>query len=334
MPSFTQLTREQRYQIYALRKQHLSQAEIARNIGVHRSTVCRELRRCQGIAAYQPEQAHQQALGFRYNAHKSFKIEGQLKSYLLFYLALDLSPEQISGILLLRHHLPLSFQSIYRYLQRDNWWGGELFKQLRKVGRRTSYLGDQRRRSKYSQPPVANRVSIRERPQVVERRKRFGDWEIDTIIGRKHKSALLSITERKSQFLCLKKLKEKNSDSVRNTTMTCLRRYQDKVKTITSDNGSEFAQHQDIAKSLKARFYFADPYSAWQRGTNENLNGLIRQYFPKKTDFRHVTDQEVQKVVNRLNHRPRKSLNYRTPAEVFLGQKPIWLDWVGVAIIG
>ncbi len=116
--------------------------------------------------------------------------------------------------------------------------------------------------------------------------------------------------------------------------MTCLRRYQDKVKTITSDNGSEFAQHQDIAKSLKARFYFADPYSAWQRGTNERLQVLIRQYFPKKTDFRHVTDQEVQKVVNRLNHRPRKSLNYRTPAEVFLGQKPIWLDWLSVAIIG
>ncbi|OZG69921.1 hypothetical protein BTA51_28720 [Hahella sp. CCB-MM4] len=206
MPSFTQLTREQRYQIYALRKQHLSQAEIARNNGVHRSTVCRELRRCQGVAAYQPEQSHQQALGFRYNAHKSFKIEGQLKSYLLFYLALDLSPEQISGTLQLRHQIPLSFQSIYRYLQRDNWWGGELFKQLRKVGRRYSYLGDQKRRPKCSQPPVSNRVSIRERPLVVERRKRLGDWEIDTIVGREHKSALLSITERKSQYLCLMNL--------------------------------------------------------------------------------------------------------------------------------
>ncbi|WP_094712528.1 IS30 family transposase [Hahella sp. CCB-MM4] len=251
----------------------------------------------------------------------------------MFYLAQDLSPEQISGTLQLRHQIPLSFQSIYRYLQRDNWWGGELFKQLRKVGRRYSYLGDQKRRPKCSQPPVSNRVSIRERPLVVERRKRLGDWEIDTIVGREHKSALLSITERKSQYLCLKKLKEKDSHAVKDTTLACLRRYQDKVKTITSDNGSEFARHQEIAKSLKARFYFADPYSAWQRGTNENTNGLVRQYFPKKTDFRKVTDQEVQTVANRLNHRPRKSLNYRTPAEVFLGQKPMWLDWVSVAII-
>ena len=273
-------------------------------------------------------------MGLRYTAHKSLKIEGQLRSYLLCYLVLDLSPEQIAGTLQLRHQISLSFQSIYRYLQRDNWWGGELFKQLRKVGKRHSYLGDQKRRRKSSQMPVANRVSIRERPPEVEHRRRLGDWEIDTIVGREHKSALLSITERKSQFLCLRKLNDKTSEAVKESTISCLRPYQGKVRTITSDNGSEFARHQDIARSLRAKFYFADPYSSWQRGTNENLNGLIRHYFPKKTDFGKVTTDEVKKVMNRLNHRPRKSLNYRTPAEVFLGQQPMWLDWVSVAVIG
>jgi IS30 family transposase len=153
--------------------------------------------------------------GFGTLAHKAFKIEGQLQSYLLFYLVLDLSPEQIAGTLQLRHQISLSYQSIYRYLQRDNWWGGELFKQLRKVGKRYSYLGDQKRRRKFSQMPVVNRVSIRERPPEVEHRRRLGDWEIDTIVGREHKSALLSITERKSQFLCLRKLNGKTSDAVK-----------------------------------------------------------------------------------------------------------------------
>ncbi len=164
---------------------------------------------------------------------------------------------------------------------------------------------------------IRGRVSIDERPAIVNAKQRIGDWEIDTIIGKNHKGVLLTAVERKSKFTLIKKLANKKADRMANATVNLLGPYQKKVFTITSDNGKEFANHDRIAKELKTGFYFAHPYHAWERGLNENTNGLIRQYFPKKSSFDNITDDQVQMVMNRLNNRPRKTLGFATPIEMF-----------------
>ncbi|MEW6563733.1 MAG: IS30 family transposase [Pseudomonadota bacterium] len=152
---------------------------------------------------------------------------------------------------------------------------------------------------------------------MVEERSRIGDWEADTIIGKSHKQAIVSLVERKSGYTLIRKVKRKTAQAVRRAAVSLLRPHQDKVHTLTSDNGKEFSQHEQIARSLKADFYFAHPYASWERGTNENTNGLIRQYFPKSRDFTSITQQEIDHAMQRLNNRPRKRLGYQTPAQVF-----------------
>jgi len=166
-----------------------------------------------------------------------------------------------------------------------------------------------------------NRVSIDERPAIVETRSRLGDWELDTIIGRGHKQALVSLTERKSRLTLIAKVKHKSADLVSRFVQHLLEPVVKKVFTLTSDNGKEFAKHQEIASALQADFYFTHPYPAWPRGLNENTDGLIRQYFPKKHDFTNITDKDVTMVMNKLNNRPRKCLGFKTPNEVFFGTK-------------
>ena len=163
------------------------------------------------------------------------------------------------------------------------------------------------------------------RPKIVEQRKRLGDWEADTIIGTQHKEALVSLVERKSRFVLLKKVARKTAVMVEQAIIELLAAFSDKVHTLTSDNGREFANHQQIASQLKARFYFAHPFAAWERGTNENTNGLVRQYFSKNCDFTIITDAEVEHVVQRLNTRPRKTLGFRTPQQVFFKQSSVAL---------
>jgi IS30 family transposase len=153
----------------------------------------------------------------------------------------------------------------------------------------------------------------------------LGDWEADTIIGQNHQQAILSLTERKSRLCLLKKVERNTAEAVEHAIAELLRRLAAKVKTITSDNGREFANHQSIEKKLQATFYFAHPFAAWERGTNENTNGLVRQYFPKGSDFSKITDSDIQWVTTRLNNRPRKRLNYRTPQRVFFKEQKIAL---------
>jgi IS30 family transposase len=172
---------------------------------------------------------------------------------------------------------------------------------------------------------MPNCRSIEERPQIVEQRKRVGDWEADTIIGQNHQQAILSLTERKSKLCLLKKVERNTAEAVEQAIEELLRPLAAKVKTITSDNGREFANHQSIEKKLQATFYFAHPYAAWERGTNENTNGLVRQYFPKGSDFSKITEGDIQWVTVRLNNRPRKKLSYRTPQRVFFNEQKIAL---------
>jgi len=313
MGQYTQLTQEQRYQIYAFMKAHFSKTNIAFEIGVHKSTISRELRRNQGKKGYRPKQAHAMALKRRTEANKFVKLTPQVIVFINECIQQDFSPEQVSGFLARTHHLRISHETIYQYILNDKTKGGTLYRHLR--------LSHKKRRKRYGshdrRGQIHGRISIDERPTIVETKERIGDWEIDTIIGKQHKGALLSLVERKSKFTLIRKLEKKQADLVAEAAIHLLKPYKEKVCTITADNGQEFAHHESIKEHLKTTVYFAHPYHAWERGLCENTNGLIRQYFPKGLHFELITDTQVQMVMNRLNNRPRKTLGYKTPNEVF-----------------
>jgi IS30 family transposase len=224
----------------------------------------------------------------------------------------DWSPEQVSGWLEKHQEIRISHEWIYQHILADQKAGGDLYTHLRQHGKRRKRYGKYDRRGK-----LPNRVSIEERPQIVEQRERLGDWEIDTLIGKEHRGALVSLVERKSRYTLLWPVSQRLANLVADATISLLHPFTGFVHTITGDNGKEFAEHVRIAEALKANFYFAHPYSAWERGTNENTNGLVRQYFPKKTDFSMIEVAETQLTAEKLNQRPRKCLDFMTPFEVF-----------------
>ncbi len=316
MNHYTQLTREQRYQIYALKKAELSQTKIARILGVHKSTVSRELRRNLGQRGYRPKQAHQLAIKRRTRAIKP-RIPPDTWNLARRLIREEWSPEQISGWLKREHQMSISHESIYQFVLTDKQQGGDLYKRLRCKRKRRKRYGSTSR-----QGQLLHRVSIDKRPAIVEKRSRIGDWELDTIIGKGHKQALVSITERKSRLTLIAKVKRKTAELTSLAVCRLLGPIASRVLTLTSDNGKEFARHQHIAGKLQADFYFAHPYSSWERGLNENTNGLIRQYFPKKSDFTSIKDEDITMVMNKLNNRPRKCLDFKTPNQVFFGIKP------------
>jgi IS30 family transposase len=224
----------------------------------------------------------------------------------------DLSPEQISGRLKKEQRICISHEWIYQYVLEDKRAGGDLYRHLRCQKKRRKRYGKYDRRGKLS-----NCHSIEERPAWVNSRKRLGDWEADTMIGKGHKPVMVTLTERKSRFTLLGKVAQRTAREVQDQIQQLFLPIVDKVHTLTSDHGKEFAYHEQIAETLNLQFYFAHPYAAWERGTNENTNGLLRQYFPKKQDFRRVSSKEIQTAMSRLNFRPRKSLRFKTPFEVF-----------------
>jgi IS30 family transposase len=296
-------------------KAGLSQTAIARIIGVHKSTISREMRRNRGLRGYRPKQAHRFAEHRRAKAAKP-RISSETWSLVVFLLRDDWSPEQISGWLAKEYRIRVSHESIYLFILKNKRQGGNLHLHLRCRRQRRKRYG-----STNSRGQLVNRVSIEKRPAIVETRSRIGDWELDTIIGKGHKQALVSLTERKSRLTLLSKVKKKSADLVARSVQNLLEPIASQVLTLTSDNGKEFAKHQEISSALQADFYFTHPYSAWERGLNENTNGLVRQYFPKKHDFTTITDNDVRMVMNKLNNRPRKCLGFKTPNEVFFGIK-------------
>lgn len=314
MSQYTQLTQEQRYQIYAFYKAGFSKTDIASEIGVHKSTISREMKRNQGQKGYRPKQAHFLAVERSKSAKKFIKMTPEVVRLIEGFIRQDFSPEQISGFLARKHHVQISHETIYQYVFADKAQGGTLYRHLRRGNKKyKKRYGSYDRRGH-----IQNRLSIDERPAIVNAKKRIGDWEIDTITGKMHKGVVLSIVERKSKFTLIRKIPKKQADLVARAAVDLLSPYAEKVLTITADNGQEFAHHQDIKEQLKANVYFAHPYHAWERGLSENTNGLIRQYFPKGMDFRMITDKQVEMVMDRLNNRPRKSLGFKTPNEVFL----------------
>jgi IS30 family transposase len=313
MKNYNQLTEIQRYQIEALMKAEKKQTEIALIIGVSAPTISRELNRNTGQRGYRPKQAHNKALIRRKESAKATKMTAEVIPLIEAKIRLEWSPEQVSGWLSEEQGMPISHERIYQHVWTDKRQGGKLYQSLRHSNKkRKKHYGSKDKRGQ-----IRNRVSIDERPDIVERKTRLGDWEIDTVIGKNHQGALVTIVDRVSKFTLIKKVDSKHADVVTEATVTLLTPYLDKALTITADNGKEFAGHESIAKQLNADVYFAHPYHSWERGLNENTNGLIRQYFTKGSSFENITAEQVEMVMDRLNHRPRKKLNYKTPHAVF-----------------
>ena len=315
---YTQLTQEQRYQIYTLKKMEHSQTEIAGCIGVHKSTISRELRRNQGKRGYRPKQAHEKAKGRRTGGRQRISAaEWQLVGE---KLRLDWSPEQISNWLKKNANSQICHEQIYKYIYADKRSGGDLHTHLRCQKKRRKRRGSNDRRGR-----IRNQVSIEQRPEIVDQRLRLGDWEVDLVIGKGHSGALVTLTDRKSRFTLLRKVASKAADVVAQAMIELLS-WVGHLETITSDNGKEFALHEFIAGQLRLDFYFAHPYASWERGTNENTNGLIRQYLPKDRDLSTLTAQEELFIMDRLNLRPRKCLAFLSPFEVFFHYQPVALQ--------
>ncbi|SFD19355.1 Transposase and inactivated derivatives, IS30 family [Microbulbifer thermotolerans] len=315
--NYNQLTENERYQIYSLKTAGHSQVEIAKNLGRHPSTISRELRRNAGQRGYRPGQAQKFSDTRRHEAYKARKITGEVRGQIEVLIRQELSPQQVVSYLERHTGVSLHHETIYQLIYADKISGGDLYTHLRIASKpyRKRY-GSRDRRGR-----IKNRVSIEERPAIVERCGRVGDWEGDTIIGKGRKGALLTMVERKTLYTVIVRLTGKKADLLASAAVDHMIHLKDKIKTITFDNGLEFAEHGVIAKGLDADIYFAHPYASWERGINENTNGLIRQYFPKDTDFTKVTDEEVQFVMERLNGRPRASRGGRSPNELFMGQR-------------
>lgn len=306
------ITVEQRYQIQALLTIGKNQIEIAQILGRNKSVISRELSRNRlANGKYKPEMAQQFYRYRRKRCRKTSKWHNaELKHYVEKQLQDDKSPEQISGVMRNEQHgLTISHEAIYQYVWEDKRKGGMLCKHLRNQGRRYQKRGNK----KGNRGIIPNRVGIEQRPKIVEQRKRFGDFEVDLVIGQNHKAPILSIVERKTGFALIRKLPSKEAEVTAQHLIDALLPIKDYVHTITSDNGKEFAKHELVSKALKAEFYFANPYHSWERGANENYNRLLRQYFPKKTSFEHISNEKLRDVQNKLNNRERKRLGFISP---------------------
>ena len=308
--SYTHLTTEERYHIFAERKAGVSIRTIAAQLGRHYSTLYREINRNTGKRGYRPKQAHSKA------QERKRRGNTQISDFAWAYIkhlvtTQQWSPEQIHGRLKhLGWHDVVSVERIYQWIYEDKRNGGDIHIHLRcQKTRRKRYKSGQQRRGQ-----IAQRRDIDERPVCIDNRERIGDFEGDTIVGHKHKGILLTYNDRKSRFCIIRGHQNRLSQVIADSSIAALKSHQ--VHSITYDNGKEFAQHIRISDSLRADIYFAKPYASWQRGSNENMNGLIRQYFPKAMRLDQLTHQEIAAVENKLNNRPRKTLGYLTPLEV------------------
>jgi len=308
MGTYTQLTYNQRYHIYMFLKAGFCQTEIAEAMGVHKSTISRELRRNQGGRGYRPKQAQRLAQARQNKAKVRIKPEGwKLVEGLI---GLDWSAEQISNHCRDNQIMRISTEWIYQYIYQDKRDGGSLWKHLRCHKKRKKRYGSYEKRGQ-----IPNRTWMDERPKIAADRSRLGDWEADTIIGKGRRGAIVTLVDRQSRSLRMGLVEQRTQEAVQETIISLLAGFP--VHSITGDNGKEFADHEKIASALGAEVYFAHPYSSWQRGSNENTNGLIRQYFPKNKIFHDLKQEDIACVEHRLNTTPRKCLSFQSPM-VFL----------------
>ncbi len=284
-------------------------------MGVHPSTVSRELRRGRGTLGndYWPLSSQNKAIKRQQEKSKkaNLKLGDKTIELVKGYLTKEFSPEQTAATLLSMHNISISYVTLYRYIHIDKLHNGILYTHLRHKGKRRAKYNSKRKNR------IKNRVSIDKRPSIVDDKLRIGDFEADTIIGKGRQGAIVTLVDRKSMYTKISLPVSKKSHIVASEMVRLLAPYKRKVHAITTDNGLEFAQHQGISKKLKCDYFFCHPYSSWERGLNENINGLIRQYIPKGSSFNHLTKKDIKHIEDRLNHRPRKTLDWKTPYEVF-----------------
>lgn len=309
------LTEEQRYKIQVLLEQKSTIKTIAEYLSKNKSVISREIKRNrdQRSKRYDAELAQRKYKKRLHEKPKHIRLTSSMKRMIDNLLLQDYSPEQIKGRMNILGKDMVSHERIYQYIWQNKKQGGELYKHLRRNGRKYRKRGW----AKDSRGIIKNRVSIENRPVEVDEKKRFGDIEIDTIVGRNHKGALFTANDRCTMITWIAKLSEKDSISLYKAAVKKLMPFKTLLHTITSDNGKEFANHQAIAEDLNVDFYFAHPYHSWERGANENMNGLIRQYIPKGSSLEDIDDEYIEMIQEKLNNRPRKKLGFLTPYEYF-----------------
>lgn len=305
------LTKEQRYTIERLLQKGHTITYIASCIDKHKSVVSREIKRnCdQRSGQYKSDLAQRKYQCRQKTKPKKIHFTKEVQQQVESLLREDYSPEQICGSLALEDKFCVSVERIYQHIWKDKRRGGDLYKHLRTQGKRYQKRGA----SKDKRGRIKGRVDIDHRPKIVEQRNRFGDLEVDLIIGKNHQQAIVTINDRASGMLKMRKVESKDTNLVSKAIVEALEDWKPYLKTLTSDNGKEFADHFYVSENLNISYYFAKPYHPWQRGSNENLNGLIRQYFKKGSDFTKITQEQIKQVENKLNNRPRKRFNYNNP---------------------
>lgn len=311
--TYRQLTDAQRYQIEAYLKSGMGKKSLAIELGISRTTLYRELKRngtkrglYRAIYAIKLSKERKE----RYGRARSFTND-KIKLIETYLKEEQWSPKQIRGYCTKVGIDMVSHERIYQYIRQDKAAGGSLFKELR-------HRLKHRKRPVGRHLPIKDRISISERPKIIDTKQRFGDWEIDTIIGKGHKGAIVTIVERTTAFFMMRKLdKGKDAENLRKQLIEMLLPYKQHILSITSDNGGEFAQHKTISEKLDTAFYFANPYASWERGLNEYTNKLIRQYIPKGTEFNKITQQQIKEIQHKINRRPREKLNFQTPKNLF-----------------
>lgn len=312
--SYTHLTREERYQMESLLRAGCSRRQMAATLGRDPATVSRELRRNVGARGYAAAAAQRRARARAARARSRPRITArQWRAIERLVVYWQWSPQQIAERARREGTVRLSAQRIYQRIASERGsaarWGAGL--RCRRL-RRKPYGQGRSRRGR-----IPGRVGIEHRPAAAAQRREIGHWEADTMIGRHKQGAVVSLVERTSRYLRLGHLRQRTAAATTRQIRRRLRALRERVTTITADNGKEFCGHARITASLGAAFYFCAPQQAWQRGTNENTNGLVRQYLPKDRDLSNISSAEIRKIEHRLNHRPRRCLGYRTPHEVF-----------------
>ena len=312
---YRQLTSDERVTISAYRKQGMCPAAIARLVGRHKTTIYREFKRnCNKHGTYRPSKAQEKTVARRRRSRRNSHFTAEQMNAVVALLAKFYSPEQISG----RHSelgFRISHETIYRYIWDDWANGGTLYQCLRQR------LKQRRKRqgSRDSRGVLPGKRHISERPASVESRQRVGHWEIDTVMGSTDQHCIVTLVERKTGYVLIGKLTDRKMKTTAERTKKLIKKEWGFFDTITSDNGTEFHAYKEVEDATGVTYYFATPYHSWERGTNENTNGLIRQYLPKGYSMAHLTQQDCNWIANELNTRPRKRHGFKTPREMLHG---------------
>lgn len=310
--TYTRLTEEERYQIYEGVTEKRSHRKIATLINKHHSTVSNEVKRNTDLRGYRPRQAQEKARQRHQSKPRHSKLTADVQQLIAEHIKHEWSPDQIQGRLKSEGFTMVCTTTIYSFIQQDKISGGDLHKHLRHKKPYKNRTGSPDARGQ-----IIGRISIDERPAIVDEKVRLGDWEADTVIGKGHKGVLVTLADRVSKKTLIAQVPSKHAEVVTDSIIKLLLPEKKQLHTITFDNGKEFAYHAKIKEALGVDNYFAHPYHSWERGLNENHNGLIRQYLPKEMALDKVTDEEIMLIQNKLNNRPRKSLGYKTPNEVY-----------------